>query len=227
MALRAKAATATIPIVFVATADAVQVGLVSNLARPEGNLTGINAMGVELEAKRLGLLHDLLPQAMRFGILIDPRVPAFESRIAFAQAAATTIGRSLEVLIASTNREIDAAFARAVEQRVDGLMLVNAQFYLSRRIQIVTHTLRNTIPAIFFDRSFSDVGGLMSYAASYTELHRQAGLYVGRILKGEKPTSLPVVQPTKFEFIINRQTAGLLGVELPPTLLALADEVIE
>jgi putative tryptophan/tyrosine transport system substrate-binding protein len=226
-ALVAKAATATIPIVFYAAADAVETGLVTNLSRPGGNLTGVNSMSVELGAKRLGLLHELLPRALRFGILVDPRVPAFNEIITTAQAAAATIGRPLEVLAAGTNREIDAAFARAVENRVDALMIGPAQLFNGRRVQLTTLAVRYAVPMIFTDRSFAEVGGLMSYSASMTDQHRQLGIYVGRVLKGEKPADLPVMQPTKFEFVINMQTARLLGIEVPPTLLAIADEVIE
>ena len=226
-ALRAKAATATIPIVFVAYADAVQVGLVTSLSRPGGNVTGINSMQAELGAKRLELLHQLRPQAHRFGVLVNPLVPAFESDIAFAQAAAKAMGLSLEVLTATTNREIDAAFARAVEQRVDAMAIARSQLFLDRRIQLTTLTIRHALPAIFYERGFPEVGGLMSYASRPTDQYRQAGIYVGRILKGEKPADLPVVQPTKFELVINMQTARLLGIEVPPALLAVADEVIE
>jgi putative ABC transport system substrate-binding protein len=226
-ALVAKAATATIPLVFIAGGDAVETGLVTNLSRPDRNLTGINSMNAELGAKRLGLLHELLPRAVRLGVLVDPGVPAFESIIASVQAAATTIGRVLEVFTASTNREIDAAFARVVEKRVDGLMIAPAQLFTSRRVQLTTLAVRHAVPAIFPDRSFAEPGGLMSYSASRTDLYRQAGIYVGRILKGDKPGDLPVMQPTRFEFVINRQTARLIGFEVPPILLAIADDVID
>jgi putative tryptophan/tyrosine transport system substrate-binding protein len=226
-ALRAKAATVTIPIVFVAFADAVQVGLVTSLSRPGGNVTGINAMQAELGAKRLELLHALRPQAHQFGVLVNPRVPAFEADIAFARAAAKTMGLSLEVLTATTNREIDGAFARAVEQQVDALAIARSQLFSDRRIQLTTLAARHALPAIFYERIFPEVGGLMSYASRTTDQYRQAGIYVGRILKGEKPADLPVLQPTKFEFVINLQTARLLGIDVPPNLLALADEVIE
>jgi putative tryptophan/tyrosine transport system substrate-binding protein len=226
-ALRAKAATTTIPIVFVAYADAVQVGLVTSLARPGGNVTGINSMQAELGAKRLELLQLLRPQAHRFGVLVCPLVPAFESDIAFAQAAAKAMGLSLEVLAATTNGEIDTAFARAVEQRVDAMVIARSQLVNDRRIQLTTLAIRHAMPAIFYERVFPEVGGLMSYASSTTDQYRQAGIYVGRILKGEKPADLPVVQPTKFELVINMQTARLLGIEVPPALLAVADEVIE
>ncbi len=226
-ALTAKAATATIPIVFVATADAVRIGLVNNLARPEGNLTGINTMTVELGAKRVGLLLELLPQAMRLGVLGNPIVPGFESRIADAQAAAKALGRSMEVFTAGTNREIDAAFASVVEKRIDALVVTPAQLFLDRRVQITALAARHAIPTAFWERESVEAGGLMSYAANYREQHRLAGTYVGRILKGERPSDLPVLQPTKFELVINTQAARLLNIEVPPTLLAIADEVIE
>jgi putative ABC transport system substrate-binding protein len=226
-ALVAKATTATIPIVFRAGADAVETGLVTNLSRPDGNLTGINSMNVELEAKRLGLLHELLPRALRFGILVTPSLPAYESIITGAQAAATTIGRPLEVLTASTNREIDAAFAGVVEKQVDALLVASAQLFTSRRVQLTTLAARYAVPTIFPERSFAEVGGLMSYSSSATDQYRQLGIYVGRILRGEKPADLPVMQPTEFEFVINLQTARTLGIEVPRTLLAIADEVIE
>jgi putative ABC transport system substrate-binding protein len=226
-ALAAKAVTATIPIVFVAFADAVQVGLVTNFARPGGNVTGINSMGEELGAKRIGLLHELLPQARRFGLLASPAAPAFKSDVAAAQAAAKSVGATLEVLIATTSGEIDVAFARAVEQRVDALTIAHWQSFVDRRVQLTTNTIRHGLPAVFFDRGFAEVGGMMSYGSRMTELFRQAGIYVGRILKGENPADLPVMQPPKFEFVINMQTARLFGLTVPPTLLAQADEVIE
>jgi putative ABC transport system substrate-binding protein len=226
-ALAAKAATSSIPIVFFAGGDAVQVGLVTNFTRPGGNLTGVNSMTTELGAKRLGLLHELLPRAMLFGVLVNSTVPGAESIIAAAQAATATMGQPLEVLTANTIQAIDVAFSRAVEKRVDALTVSNAQLFSTRRVQLTTHTVRHAIPTIFFDRGFAEVGGLMTYNASTTDQHRQVGIYVGRILKGEKPADLPVLQPTKFEFVINLQTARLLGIDVPPALLAIADEVIE
>jgi putative ABC transport system substrate-binding protein len=225
--LWAKAATTTIPIVFVAYADAVQVGLVTNLARPGGNVTGINTMVAALEQKRFGLLRELLPRALRFGILVNPNIAAFESDIAMAQSAAKTMGLSLEVLTAGTNREIDDAFARAVRQRVEALAIARSQFFVHRRIQLTTLTVRHALPTIFSSRKFAEVGGLMSYAPNSTDQFRQVGIYVGRILKGEKPADLPVMQPAKFDFVINLQTAGTLGLTIPATMLALADEVME
>ena len=226
-ALSAKAATATIPIVFVAFADAVQAGLVTNLARPGANVTGINTMNAALEAKRFELLRELLPKASSYGLLVQPTAPAVESDIAMALAAAKTMGLSLEVLTAGTNREIDDAFAWAVQQRVDALVIARSQLFADRRVQLTALTLRHVVPTIFFTRRFAEVGGLMSYSANGVDLFRQAGIYVGRILKGEKPADLPVMQPTKLEFVINLQTARTLGLTVPPTMLALADEVIE
>jgi putative tryptophan/tyrosine transport system substrate-binding protein len=226
-ALWAKAATTTIPIVFVAFADAVQVGLVTNLARPGGNVTGINTIVAALEQKRLELLHELVPQALRYGVLVNPTIPAFESDIAMAQSAAKTMGVPLEVLTAATSSEIDGAFARAVQQRVEALAISRSQFFLDRRVQLTTLTVRHALPTIFSSSKFAEVGGLMSYAPNSTDHFRQAGIYVGRILKGDKPADLPVMQPIKFEFVINLQTARTVGLTVPPTMLALADKVIE
>jgi putative ABC transport system substrate-binding protein len=226
-ALQAKAATATIPIVFVAFADAVQVGLVGSLARPGGNVTGINTMVASLGAKRFELLHELLPRSQRYGVLVNPTIPDFETDVEFARRAGQAMGLSLEVLTANTNREIDAAFARAVELRLEALVIARSQFFLDRCVQLTTHTVRQALPTIFSSRKFAEIGGLMSYAPSTADLFRQAGVYVGRILNGEKPGDLPVMQPTKFEFVINTQTARLLGIDVSPTLLALANEVIE
>jgi putative ABC transport system substrate-binding protein len=226
-ALRAKAATATIPVVFVALADAVQVGLVTSLARPDGNITGINSMVAALGEKRFEFLHELVPQAARYGVLVNPTIPAFETDIAMAQSAAKTMGLSLEVFTAGNSREIDAAFARIAEQRIEALAIARAQLFLDRHIQLTTLTVRHALPTIFPSRKFAEVGGLMSYSPKLSDQFRQAGVYVGRILKGEKPADLPVMQPTKFELVINTQTARLLGVAVPPTLLAIADEIIE
>jgi putative tryptophan/tyrosine transport system substrate-binding protein len=225
--LAAKAATATIPIVFVAFADAIQVGLVTNLARPGANVTGINSMSAEFGAKRIGLLHELLPRAQRLGLLADPSVPWFKSHVASAEAAAKSVGAALELLIATTAGEIDAAFAHAIEHQIEALTIANSQRFFDRRVQLTTRTIRHGLPTVFFDRSFAQVGGMMSYGSSTTELFRQAGIYVGRILEGQNLGDLPVMQPTKFELVINMQTAKLLGIDVPPTLLALADEVIE
>jgi putative tryptophan/tyrosine transport system substrate-binding protein len=210
--IKAAAAAAAIPIVFVALADAVQVGLVSNLTRPGGNVTGINGMVAELGAKRIGLLHELLPKAVRFGVLVNPRVPGSETDIALAHAAARILGLSLEVFSATTNREIDVAFAGAAERRENALAIARSQLFYDRRVQLIALATHHALPAIFFDRSFVvKGGGLMSYGPSLTDQFRQAGIYVGRILKGEKPGDLPVIQPTRFEFVITTQGARMVS----------------
>jgi putative ABC transport system substrate-binding protein len=223
----AKAATDSIPVVFLTGGDAVESGLVPSLTKPGGNLTGVNARTVELGPKRLQLLHELLPTAMRFGFLINPDAAVFKSAISQIEAAAATIGRPIEIITASNGREIDSAFATITQRRVDGLVVFPHPFFDGRRVQLVSLALRHAVPTIFSLRLFVEAGGLMSYAPNPLELHRQAGLYVGRILKGEKPSDLPVVQPTKFEFLINLQTARTIGINVPPALLALADDVIE
>jgi ABC-type uncharacterized transport system substrate-binding protein len=225
-ALAAKAATTTIPIVF-SGSDPVPSGLVASLNRPGGNVTGINSMNYELMGKRFGLLHELLPGARRFAVLVNPTNPNSEYMIMDVQAAAATRGRQIEVLTASTNRDIDAAFTSLMQKGVDELLVTTDPFFADRRVQLQSLATRHAIPSIFSIREFAEAGGLMSYGSSFTDHYRQAGIYVGRILKGEKPADLPVMQPTKFEFVINLQTARTLGIEVPPTLLALADEVIE
>ena len=226
-ALAAKAATKTIPIVFQGAADPVQIGLVASLNRPAGNITGVNSMNVELAAKRLGLLHALLPGASRFAVLVNPNIPVAESLIADARAAASTIGREIEVLTASTNREIDAAFASLAQKRVDALLISPQTLFDDRRVQLATLAVRYAVPSIYAGRDWVEAGGLMSYGTNYMDQLRQVGIYTGRILKGEKPADLPVVQAVKFEFVINLQTARTLGLAVPPTLLAQADELIE
>jgi putative tryptophan/tyrosine transport system substrate-binding protein len=226
-ALAAKAATTTIPVVFWSGADAVEAGLVTNLSRPEGNLTGINSMTYQIVAKQIELLHQLLPGARRFGFLINPRVPNIEAVIHTAQAAAAALGRPIEILAASNNREIDAAFASLLQKGVDALVVSPATLFTNRRVQVTTLTSRHAVPTIFTERQYVDIGGLMSYTSTRSEQYQQVGLYVGRILKGQKPSELPVMQPTKFEFVINLQTARTLGIEVPQRLLAQADEVIE
>jgi putative ABC transport system substrate-binding protein len=228
-ALAAKAATSTIPIVFLVGGDAVEGGLVTTLSRPGGNVTGINSMntGSGMGAKRLGLLHELLPQATRFGVLVQSNTAAFQSNVEEARVAAAAIGVPLEVFSAGTNREIEAAFAGLVQKHVDGLMVSPSSLFNDRRVQLATFAARYTIPTIFPDRRDTEVGGLMSYGPDWTDLNRQVGIYAGRILKGERPGDLPIMQPTKIPFIINVQTARLIGIDVPPLLLAIADEVIE
>jgi putative ABC transport system substrate-binding protein len=226
-ALAAKAATTTIPVIFEAGGDAVEIGLVASLRRPGGNVTGINSMLTELGAKRVELLHDLLPKASRFGFLTNSNIPNIQQAIGSAQAAATAVGASLRVVTAATNREIDAAFASLAQERIDGLVVTPSVLFNNRRVQLTTLAVRHAFPTVFPDRLFAEVGGLMSYAPNGTELVRQLGIYVGRVLKGEKPSELPVIQPTRFELVINLQTARTLGIEVPPLLLARADEVME
>src|SRR5262245_16995410 len=226
-ALAAKAATATIPIVFSAGADPVQMGLVTSLNRPGGNITGVTTMNNELVGKRLGLLHELLPRAARFAVLVNANNPSSGSLIMEARAAAAAIGRQIEVLTVSTNGDIDAAFASLVQKRADALLVSPDPLFINRRVQLQSLAARYAVPAIYSLRENAEAGGLMSYGSSITDLFRQTGIYVGRILKGEKPSDLPVMRATKFEFVINLQTAKLLNLTIPPTLLALADEVIE
>jgi putative ABC transport system substrate-binding protein len=224
--LAAKAATATIPIVFQFPGDPVQIGLVASLNRPGGNVTGVTSMNADLGPKLLGLLNELVPGAARFAALVNPTSPV-DSTITGVQAAAAAIGRPLEILAASTSREIDAAFASLVEKRVDALMVSTNPLFIERRVQLATLAARHVIPAIYGAREQAEAGGLMSCGTSLTDQYRQAGLYVGRILTGEKPADLPVLLATKFEFIVNLQTAKVLDLTVPPSLLATADEVIE
>jgi putative tryptophan/tyrosine transport system substrate-binding protein len=223
--LAAKAATTTIPIVFAADGDPVEAGLVASLNRPGGNLTGITTMSAELSAKRLGLLHELMPGAARFAVLVNPNGPYTGSMVTELRGAAEAIGRQLDVLAASTDRDIVPVFARLDEKRADALLISPDPLFINRLVQLATLAARHAVPAIFSLREFAEVGGLMSYGASFTDLFRQAGIYTGKILKGERPADLPVLRATKFEFVINSQTAEALGIEVPPTLLARADEV--
>jgi putative ABC transport system substrate-binding protein len=220
-----KAVTTTIPIVFRAGSDPVIDGLVASLNRPGGNATGVTNIGGELGAKRLGLLHELIPGAERFAVLVNPITTFAQSIIRDTQAAA--IGRQIEVLTATTSREIDTAFASLVQMRADALLVSPGVLFENRRVQLATLAAYNRVPAIYASRDVAEVGGLMSYGASFVDQFREVGVYAGRILKGEHPADLPVMQPTKFEFVINLQTARVLGIEVPPTLLARADEVIE
>jgi putative ABC transport system substrate-binding protein len=226
-ALAAKAATATIPIVFGTGAEPVQFGLVGSLNRPGGNVTGFSNFLSQLGAKQIGLLHELLPRAARFAVLLNAGSGSSESFTNDMQQAAAILGRQIEILPARTSREIDAAFTDAARKRADALLVTTTPLYVDRRAQIVTSATYHHLPTIFGERENVEIGGLMSYGASNVDRARQVGLYVARILKGEKPADLPVQQATKFEFLINQHTARLLGIEVPPTLLATADEVIE
>jgi putative tryptophan/tyrosine transport system substrate-binding protein len=221
----AKAATTTIPIIFTTGLDPVQTNFVTSLNRPGGNVTGLTALNSELGPKQLGLLHQLIPGATRFAVLVDatPR----DSTIANLQAAASSLGKEIEVLRAGTIDEIDAAFASLVQKRADALLVITSVLFFNRRTQLVTLAARHAVPAIYWTRDFTEASGLMSYGSDVTDQLRQAGIYTGRILKGEKPADLPVMRATKFEFVINLQTAKTLGLIIPSGLLAIADEVIE
>jgi putative tryptophan/tyrosine transport system substrate-binding protein len=227
-ALAAKAATATIPIVFSNGVDPVKIGLVASLNRPGGNATGISDFGVEIGAKRLGFLHELLPGAARFAVLVNPDNPFFtEFFVAELQTAASAMGRQLEVVTASTNIDIDRAFATLVKNPTDALLTSPDPFFLARRVQLITLAARHALPALYHRRELAEAGGLMSYGSDLTDQFREVGVYAGRILKGEKPADIPVQLPTRFEFVINVQTAKTIGIEIPAALLARADEVIE
>jgi putative ABC transport system substrate-binding protein len=227
-ALAAKAAAQTIPIVFGVAEDPVKLGLVASLARPGGNVTGINYFAAEVTAKRLGLLHELLPAAARIAVLVNPaNVTAASSTRADAELAARADGLQTQLYEASTSQDIDTAFATLVRQRPDALFVAPDAFFISRRVQLTALAARHALPAAYVDREFVEAGGLMSYGTDVADMYRQVAGYAGRILKGAKPADLPVVQATKFELVINLQTAKLLGLEVPPMLLARADEVIE
>jgi ABC-type uncharacterized transport system substrate-binding protein len=226
--LAAKAATTTIPIVFGVGEDPVRLGLVASLARPGGNATGINFFTGELAAKRLGLLHELVPKAVRIAVLVNPaNIPMAEAALRDIPGAARAIGLQIQVLNASTAREIEAAFATLVRDRAEALYVAGDIFFVSRRVQFATLAASYRIPATYPSREAVEAGGLMAYAADRPDMYRQVGAYTGQILKGAKPADLPVLQSTKFEFVINMQTARALGLTVPDTLLARSDEVIE
>ena len=220
-ALAAKAATTTVPIVFVTGGDPVRVGLVASLNRPGGNVTGVSFISVELGAKQLGLLRELRPGAARIAVLVDPKFPTTERFVSEVRAAASAIGQQIEVLYVSSDREIETAFTTLVQRGAGALLGGTGGFLLSHRERIVALAARHRIPAIYILRDYVAAGGLMSYAPSITDAYRQAGIYAGRILKGEKPGDLPVMLPTKFELVINLKTAKALGLDVPDKLLAL------
>jgi putative ABC transport system substrate-binding protein len=226
--LAAKAATGTIPIVFGVGDDPVRLGLVASFGRPGGNLTGINFFNAELTAKRLRLLHDLVPKAIRVAVLLNPaNASSTETQLRTVQEAAPSIGLQIQILSAKTIGEIDAAFATLERERPDALFVAGDAFFVSRAVQFATLAARGRIPATYSLRDYVAVGGLMSYGTDFTEAFHQVGVYTGKILKGAKPADLPVVQSTKFEFVINMQTARALGLEVPAQLLATVDEVVE
>jgi putative ABC transport system substrate-binding protein len=227
-ALAAKAATTTIPIVFLVGVDPVRLGLVSSLPRPGGNLTGINVINSELASKRLELLRALVPGAIRIGVLVDPtNASGTDATLRDVGAAARTMGLQIQVLNASTSLELDAAFATLVRERSAALIVGSTPFFFDRRVQLALLAARHAAPAIYQDRHHAEVGGLISYGANLGDAYRHVGVYAGRILKGAKPADLPIVQPTRFELVINVSTARMLGLTVPDALLATADEVIE
>jgi len=226
-ALAAKAATPTIPIVFVTGDNPMNFGLVDSFNRPGGNVTGVSFLLPALEAKRLELLHELIPKAILIAVLVNPSFAAADLRVIAVREAADTLGLQLSMLKASSERDIDNAFASLVEKQAGALIVTSDPFFVSRREQIVFLAKRGAVPTAYFTREFATAGGLMSYGASISDAYRQTGIYAGKVLKGEKPANLPVMQPTKFELVLNRKTANALGLTVPPQLLAIADEVIE
>jgi putative ABC transport system substrate-binding protein len=226
-ALAAKAASATIPVVFSAADDPVKLGLVASIARPGGNVTGVHYFNTGLAAKQFGLLRELVPNAVRFGLLVNPNNTNAEEVKREVTGAALAHSAQVDVVVASDSRQIETAFATLVGNRADALIVGADPLYYGRRLQLATLATRHGIPAVYNSRDYPEVGGLMSYGTSLNEVYRLLGGYAGRILKGTKPADLPVVQATKFEFVINLPTARALGIEVPPTLLARADEVIE
>lgn len=223
----AKAATQTIPIVFTANGDPVREGLVASLNQPGGNVTGITIFGETVVTKRLQLLHELVPQATVIAYLMNPNNPNNDVEMRAAETAAVSLGMEMLIFRASREGEFEAAFATIVQQRCDALLVASDVFFLSRRDQLVSFAARHRIPTIYYLREFADAGGLMTYGNRLTDAYRQVGLYVGRILKGEKPGNLPVQQSTKFELLINLKTAKSLGLAIPNSMQLLADEVIE
>jgi putative tryptophan/tyrosine transport system substrate-binding protein len=226
-ALAAKAATTTIPIVFIAAEDPVKVGLVANLARPGGNVTGGSVLFAELGPKQLGMLREIVPTAVRIGLLVNPSNVNAADVTKDLTAAGAAMGVQIELVQASNILEIDAAFASLVRKRADALVVGTDSFFFNRRLQLATLATRHAIPAVYNAREYAEAGGLMSYGTSLVEAFRQVGIYTGRILQGAKPADLPVVQSSKFEFVINLSTARAVGIDVSPTLLARADEVIE
>ena len=226
-ALAAKAATASIPVLFVTAGDPVQEDLVASLSRPGGNVTGVVTFFAALGPKQLGLMRELLPNADLFGVLIDPRMASAKLQAEETEAAGRAVGQRLIVLRAISEREIDATFATLLERRAGALLVTSSPFFVTQMHYLITLAARHSLPAMWFRRELVEAGGLMSYGTSTAETYRQLGNYAGKILNGATPVDLPVIQSTKFEFVINLQTAKALGLEIPPSLLARADEVIE
>ena len=226
-ALAAKSATSTIPIVFAIGGDPIKLGLVASYNRPGGNATGANILAAEMDGKRLELLHELMPNAARVGLLLNPNFPAYLAQLNELQQAATIMGLQVDVLRANTDGEIEAAFEIASRKRIGALVLAASPFFDTRRDKLVALAAGHALPTIYHFREFAVAGGLMSYGVSIPHIYRQVGVYAGRILSGENPANLPVQQPTTFELVINLKTAKALGVTIPPTLIARADEVIE
>ena len=226
-AFAAKAATSTVPIVFTTGGDPVKAGLVASLNRPGGNATGISLLTTAPETKRLGLLHEIVPKAVLIGVLINPNYAEAENQTREVQDAAHSIGQGIRISKAGTDGELESAFAAFIEQRIEALLVCSDPFFDTRRDRIIAFAAQSRIPAIYQFREYAVAGGLMSYGISLTEGYRQVGIYAGQILKGTKPAELPIQQSIKFEFVINAKTAKALGLELPPTVLARADEVIE
>jgi ABC-type uncharacterized transport system substrate-binding protein len=226
-ALAAKAATTTIPIVFAAGSDPVALGLVTSLSRPGRNITGVTILGVELTAKRLGLLRELTPQATRFVALVNPRSVMADGIVKNVEASAPIFGLPVEILHASTDRELVAALSGLSQSARAALLVTVDGFFFNRRALIVTLAARHALPSVYYSREYAEVGGLISYGANVENVLELTGIYTGRILKGEKPADLPVAEPTKLELVVNLVTAKALGFDIPPTLIALANEVIE